>query len=81
MRALGIAVVLMIAATCSSPYAGRVRTDHAREFGCQERWVQVREQDEPGRWQATGCGFRSEWSCAQRECRMRDSRSYGVDSP
>lgn len=80
MRALGVAGVLMIAATCSSPYAARIRADHAREFGCQERWVQVREQAR-GEWQATGCGFRSEWTCAERECRMRDARSYGVDSP
>lgn len=74
-----LAALAVVAATCS-PYSGSIRADHAREFGCQERWVAVSDQGE-GRWQATGCGFRSEWVCAERRCRMRDHRSYGVDSP
>ena len=79
MRALGL-LLFLGAAMCGSPYGARIRADHAREFGCQERWVNVSQQGE-GRWQATGCGFLSEWTCRDRQCRMQDHRSYGVDSP
>lgn len=70
----------VIAASCLSPHGARIRGAHAREFGCQERWVQVSDEGQ-GRWRAIGCGFQSEWQCDSRECRMRDHRSYGMDSP
>lgn len=73
-------LVLLGAAMCGSPYGSRIRADHAREFGCQERWVSVRHEGQ-GRWQATGCGFLSDWVCRDRSCAMEDHRSYGVDSP
>ena len=79
MRAgLGVSLALSLV-TCSS-HATRIRQDHAREFGCQERWVEVRDEGN-GRFVATGCGFRSEWGCPDGACRMRDHQSYGVDSP
>jgi hypothetical protein len=83
VRALAIAALATFSASmCVPAQAGRVRAEHAREFRCQERWVDVTRQGEsPERWQATGCGFLSEWVCRDRECRMRDHRSYGVDSP
>ncbi|WP_169791726.1 hypothetical protein [Sandaracinus amylolyticus] len=76
-----VLLAFAFAGMCTSPYASRIRVQHAQEFGCQERWVQVRESDVEGQWTATGCGFRSEWSCQERACRMRDSASYGVDAP
>lgn len=79
MRAALALVIAWAFATCS-PLGGRIRRDHAREFGCQERWVEVRDEDN-GRFVATGCGFRSEWACPDGQCQMRDHRSYGVDSP
>jgi hypothetical protein len=65
-----------------APYSGAVQTDHARTFGCERRWVQVRRTSDLG-YHATGCGFASEWSCdAQTDrCTMTDQRAYGVDSP
>ncbi len=79
MRRIVIVAVALIAAACT-PYASRIRADHAREFGCQERWVRVTEAG-PRRWEATGCGFQSDWVCAEQQCRMRDHRSFGVDAP
>lgn len=79
MRVAGL-LVLLGAAMCGSPYGARIRADHARQFGCQERWVRADHQGQ-GRWQATGCGFLSEWVCRDRACAMQDHRSYGVDSP
>lgn len=81
MSARSLPLVLAIfAGMCTSPYASRIRAQHAQQFGCQERWVEVRERAED-EWTATGCGFRSEWACRDRTCRMRDSGSYGVDAP
>lgn len=78
-RRLVLAALAVIAAGCT-PYGARIRAQHAREFGCEERWVRVSEV-QPRRWEATGCGFRSDWVCAEQLCEMRDHRGYGVDSP
>ena len=75
---IGLAI-LGIAISCS-PFPARIRTDHAREFGREQRWVQVREES-PGHYRATGCGFLSEWECQERACRMRDHRAFGVSGP
>jgi hypothetical protein len=73
---MGIAAVVI---SCS-PFPARVRTDHAHEFHCDARYVQVSAEGE-GRFRAVGCGIQSEWECRDRACRMRDHRAYGVDSP
>jgi hypothetical protein len=81
VSAIAFAVIAFAAiAVACSVYPGRVRTDHARQFGCEERWVAVTDRGD-GAYRATGCGFVSEWRCRDRECRMRDQRAFCVDAP
>lgn len=80
MRGIAAASAIAAIALSCSPYASSIRADHARQFGCEQRWVRVDETSE-GQYRATGCGFASEWTCRDRRCRMDDHRAYGVDAP
>jgi hypothetical protein len=63
--------------------AGRasfVRAEHAREFGCQERWVAVTQTD-PTRLRARGCGFESVWDCEGDQCALRHQQAAGAEAP
>lgn len=81
MRAVGLcAAIVALAAGCATPYLTSIQADHGRRFGCEARWVQVRET-ERGQFRATGCGVASEWSCQARECRMHEHRAYGMGGP
>lgn len=75
-----LAGALASTALACSPWPARIQADHAREFGCARRWVEVSAITE-GRYQAIGCGFRSEWTCRDRACHMDDQRAYGVGAP
>lgn len=78
--ALAAAGAIAWVTVACSPWPARIRADHAREFGCEQRWVEVSGLADR-RYQATGCGFRSEWTCRDRTCRMDDHRAYGVGGP
>lgn len=81
MRAIALACgVAAMAVGCAAPFASGIRADHARQFGCEERWVRV-DETARGRYRAVGCGFASEWTCRDRQCRMSDHRAYGTDAP
>lgn len=77
---MALGVTLAAAASACVHAAARVQAEHAREFGCEARWVRVVDRG-AGRFEATGCGFRSEWACRERRCVMRDHGAFGVEGP
>lgn len=80
-RAVLVLVLSLSSAGCSR-WPGLVQAEHARQFGCEARWVRV-EEIGPEAFRATGCGFQSSWQCSgsTHGCAMQDHAAYGVGVP